>query len=100
VEQREAYKDRQEKRLMELQALIERFKAEEAKEKEEGISRRENVYRNLQGKERQVRKMLDELEKAGEGAWQKLESGVEEAVSDLQKAVEKALSAFRPRPGE
>jgi hypothetical protein len=59
-----------------------------------GAEAREKIHvqvEELRHKQDAARKKLQEMRKAGEGAWVDLRAGAEDAMDELKKAVEKAI---------
>jgi uncharacterized coiled-coil DUF342 family protein len=77
-----------------LNAQIDELKAKAAQAKAETsvhyYSRLEELYAQRDA----VQAKLEEIQQAGEEAWQELTTGFEQAWSDLQKGVESAWEKF------
>ncbi len=81
---RKAYEQRQEARMDELKASVDKLEARArraaADAKIEGLKR-------LGPKAQQARDKLDELKQAGTNAWEELRSGYEDAERELRDAI-------------
>ncbi len=68
-------------------------KAEQARSDAKGDYQMQ--LQELQSKRREAENRIKEIREAGEGAWQELKSGTEEAFDTMKKALDNAMSRFK-----
>ena len=91
---RSAYRERREAQLREWLARLDAWQARADRRKADAKIRYEETLDDLRARIERTRKGLGDLREAGEGAWQDLKTGVDEAFDDLREAFERAASKF------
>lgn len=89
-----AYEQKLKAQLDEWSAEIARMKAKADKADADAQLRFHDQISELQDKQQDVRKKLDELQNSGESAFDDLKAGIESAWHSMGKALEKAQSRF------
>jgi chromosome segregation ATPase len=95
MDKAEAYKEKWEAQLKELQAKIDGLAAKAAKAKAEAKIELSEGLEGLKAKRDEVRDKLGKLREAGESASEDLRRGAESALFDLKTAVESAVEKFK-----
>ena len=95
---KQAYQDKAEADIRELQARIELLKAKAGTVQADVKVEFNERISELREQQEELQSRLQSLREAGEGAWQELQSGVDKALADLREAVEGAFSRFQLEP--
>ena len=92
---KEAYQQKMEAQLKEWAAKIGELMAKAEKAKAEATIEYQRRIKELQVKQAVAQEKLEELRKAGEGAWADLRAGLETAWDDLKSAFNNAVARFK-----
>ena len=92
---KEAYQQKMEAQLKEWAAKIGELMAKAEKAKAEATIEYQRQIKELQAKQAVAQEKLEELRKAGEGAWEDLRAGLETAWDDLRSACNNAVARFK-----
>jgi chromosome segregation ATPase len=92
---KDAYQEKIQAELREWQARIDTLKARADKARAEKKVEYYEQIETLRNKREQARQKLEELQAAGDSAWEDLKAGVDSALEDLGQAVGKATDRFK-----
>jgi hypothetical protein len=92
---REAYQEKMEAQLDRWNAEIAKLQARADEAKAQAKIEYLEQIAQLRQRQDKARRKLDEMKKAGDGAWQDLKAGLELAWDDLSSALESAASRFK-----
>jgi len=92
--QTEAYQEKAEAQLAELQARIDLLEAKAKQAKAETKLEYEKTMENLRAQQDQITGQLAKVRSASEGAWEELRAGIDSALTDLQTSLDKAAAKF------
>lgn len=90
-----AYEQIAQARLRELDAEIEKLRAQADAAKAETRGRYQTEFDDLEQRRQKARSRLSDLERSGDAAWEVLKAGVEQAWDDLSEAIKAAKSGLR-----
>jgi len=91
---KEAYTDKLQARLNEMDAEVETLKAKAYDAKADARIEIEEQISQLQEAQAKAQTKLDELRDASDDAWTDMKSGVENAWDEFEQATKNALSRF------
>ena len=94
MDRKEAYQEKVEAQLEELNARIGLLEAKAAKAKAEAKVQYGEQLEELHRKRQEVEERLEGLQAAGSEAWHEFATGVDEALSALENAVTSAVAQF------
>ena len=92
---KDAYVKKMHAKLDEWNAEIDKLKAKADQAEAESRIEYQNQIEDLQDKRTEAKKKLSQVKEAGEGAWEDLKSGVQDAWDAMDKAVKSARSKFQ-----
>ena len=95
MDKRKAYEDKLDAQLEEWGAQITLFKARADKAKAAAMIEYYKTIEPLQHRQDGARAKLNELKKAGDGAWEDLKTGAEKAWDELHASFHEAASRFK-----
>lgn len=91
---REVYVEKMKAKLDEWNAEIDKLEAKSRQAEADAKKVYQKQIESIKEKRRETRVNLDEMRQAGEGAWQDLKAGVENAAASLGEAIRSAQSRF------
>lgn len=91
---REAYKQKVRAQLDEWKADADKLRAKMKQKQADNKIDTQKYLDELKVKQQQARAKLEQLEEAGEDAWEDIKSGLEKATSELKQSYAKARSKF------
>lgn len=91
---KDAYVQKLHAKLDEWNAEIDKLKAKADKAKAESRLEYQKEIETLQERRKRTEEKLEKLRQAGEGAWQDLKSGVQNAMNAMETALKSARSRF------
>lgn len=94
MDTKEAYQERVEAQLKELDARIDLLEAQADKAKAEAKVEYAQQIESLRSRRDEAEQRLEGLKAAGSGAWRELTEGMDEAVTSLEQAVTNAMAQF------
>lgn len=94
---KKAFLDTMSEKLREVSTKIDELKVQASLGKAEVKDELNKAIESLKKREQEVKGKLSEFEEAGEGAWQEIKQGVENAVTELSGAMKTALKRFKSR---
>lgn len=97
MDKREAYEQKLKAELDKVRAEIDKLKAEASAADADARIERDRLIAELEDKRHHAQRKLEELNKAGEGAWGDLKEGAASAWRELSRALEDASSRFGRR---
>jgi hypothetical protein len=92
---RAAYQQKLEAQLKEWDAKLDQLNAKAQKATADARIKYENELESLKGKRAEAHKMLVELGKRGENAWEDMKDGAERVWDEMGKAMEKIAARFK-----
>jgi uncharacterized coiled-coil DUF342 family protein len=92
---RDEYIRRMQTKLEELNAEIDRLSAKAGEVKADVKNEYNEQIAALKARQTVARQKIEELQKAGESAWEDLKSGIELAWTAMGEAIDSARSRFR-----
>ena len=94
-QERQAYQDRVEARIRELDQEIDALKIKMGVKSQEERKQLEQPMAELERKRLAAHRDLEKLKNSSEDAWQDMKAGMDAALDDLEAAYEKAATQFR-----
>lgn len=95
MDDKSAYKQKIQSQLDEWGAEIDKLKAKADSASADAQLEYNKQVRDLQDRQGAVEHKLNELEKAGEGAWEEIKTGLNEAMDDLDSSLKSASARFK-----
>lgn len=92
---REAYREKIEAELQELDARIDLLKAKKNQMSADAKQEYAAFMEDLQQNQKEARDALQELKEAGAESWQDMRQRIDETVNNLSMAVSKAAERFK-----
>ncbi len=92
---KDAYVKKMHAKLDEWNAEIDKLKAKADQAEAESRIEYQKQIEDLQDKRREAERKMSQVKKAGEGAWEDLKSGVQDAWDAMDEAVKSARSKFK-----
>ena len=92
---KDAYVKKMHAKLDEWNAEIDKLKAKADQAEAESRIEYQNRIEDLRDKRKEAEKKMSQVKEAGEGAWEDLKSGVQNAWDAMDKAVKSARSKFK-----
>lgn len=94
MDNREAYKQKIRAQLDEWRADVDKLRAKMKQKQADNKLETSGYMEEIKEKQRQARVKLEQLEDAGEDAWDEIKAGLEKATSELKQSYAKARSKF------
>jgi predicted nuclease with TOPRIM domain len=91
---REVYVEKMKAKLDEWNAEIDKLEARSRQVEADAKKVYQKQIESIKEKRRETRENFDKMRQAGEGAWQDLKAGVENAAASLGEAIRSAQSRF------
>ena len=92
---KEAYQNKLEAQLKEWDAKLDQLSAKAQKATADARIRYENELENLKGNRAAALKMLDELGRRNENAWEDMKDGAEKVWAEMSKAIDNVAARFK-----
>ncbi|MFZ0483675.1 MAG: coiled coil domain-containing protein [Desulfobacterales bacterium] len=92
---KEAYKKKLEAQFDEWKVEIDKLKAKANKAEADAQIKYHKQIENIRVKQEAVREKLVELKDSGDGAWEDLKAGLDNAMKNLGDAIKTATSRFK-----
>jgi multidrug resistance efflux pump len=92
--EREAYREKANARLEELQARIDLLQAKAKQAKADAKLEYERQMKDLRAQQDQIADQIGQTQVASEEAWEELKTGIDSALASLQDSVDEAAAKF------